>query len=57
MLFVKILLLRKNGGLITNFGVIRQWSFEPDFTVCHCLYFDPIKYLDGKRNTPIKMYR
>ena len=33
MFVVKKLLLRKTGGLITNFGVIRPWSYEPDFTV------------------------
>ena len=33
MSVVKKLLLRKTGGLITNFRVIRPWSFEPDFTV------------------------
>ena len=27
------MLLRKTGGLITNFRVIRPWSYEPDFTV------------------------
>ena len=33
MFVVKKLLLRKTGGLITNFRVIRPWSYEPDFTV------------------------
>ena len=30
MFVVKELLLRKTGGLITNFRVIRPWSYEPD---------------------------
>ena len=34
MFVVKKLLLRKTGGLITNFRVIRPWSYEADFTVC-----------------------
>ena len=33
MFVVKKLLLRKTGGLITNFRVIRPCSYEPDLTV------------------------
>ena len=33
MFVVKKLLLRKTGGLITNFRVIRPWSYESDLTV------------------------
>ena len=38
MFVVKKLLLRKTGGLITNFRVIRPWSYEPDFTVCQFFF-------------------